>query len=178
MKKFALALGLQAILSACSSSGQLSNADRMRADAIGQMQKEIAACQQQYPHRVRGKAAEALRCSTSVHQRYAWVSGRGLNNDLVKLAAAKSVEAGERYDAGKIGDAQLDLEIAAIEAELNTGTQVRLNQATMAASAEMQANAAQQQAAMQRAKAIQDAFAPPKQTSCTSFGNTLNCTSN
>lgn len=145
----------------------------------------LQECQQKYPKRQKGNAAAALRCSNGVYEQYAWVSA-GNNGDLVRLAGLKSVEAAERYDAGKITDAQFDLELATIDSQFKTEMANRTFQSASASAAQQQAAAAQRQAAMQQmatGMAIMNANKPPPpaplptNTRCTTYGNTTNCNS-
>lgn len=130
-------------------------------------------CRQQFPKRVRGQLAAQQRCNNEVYDRYASLNGP-LNADLVRLAGLKTLEAAERYDAGKLTDTQFDLEVAQIKAEFEGGSQARASQALTAQAAQNQAAAAQSMAATQQSRAIQDAFAP-KNTTCTGAGNTMTC---
>lgn len=138
----------------------------------------IAACDAQYPIRKRGSEVALRQCKGAANIKYALAQPGTPNADLVRLANARSAEAAERYDSGKLTDAQYELELAAISSELVSGMDSRSNAKTMAEAAEGQANAAQQQAASQRAQDIEKAFAPPKKTRCTTIGNTTNCSTN
>lgn len=177
--------GLTALLVVgCSGASKLQDdpVARAQADASAQMMRGIAECQKRYPARIKGKAAESIRCTSDAKRGYASLVGNG---DLIRLSSAKSIEAAERYDAGKITGSQLDVELASIEAEYTSGTQSRASQASIAysaqqqaAAAEMQAIAARRQESLARAQAINDAFNPKQTTTnCTAFGNTMNCTS-
>jgi hypothetical protein len=142
------------------------------------MQRELAECNRRYPKRVKGQAADALRCSNAAFERNAR-SVPGNNADLVTLAGAKAVAAAERFDNGQITEAQLDVELATIHTEFAGGTQSRTNQGIMANAAAQQAAAARQQAAMQSVAAGAAIMAPPAPTTtnCSVFGNTMNCKS-
>lgn len=138
----------------------------------------ISACDAQYPNRKRGSEVASRRCRSEAHLTYFLSQPGTPNADLVRLADARFAEAAERYDARKTTDAQYEVELAEITSGLVAGMEARSNQKSMAQAAQSQASAAQALAASQQAQDIQRAFAPPKKTRCTTFGNTTDCASN
>lgn len=178
-------LGLLTVsISGCGGSQTLRDDPiaRARADASAAMMSGLAACKQKFPQRKKGEATAQMRCESEAKQDYASQVGHG---DLIKVASTRSIEAAERYDAGKISDAQFDVELASIEADLNTGSKTRMAQETLVGAAQQQADSAREQSEairrqenLNRAKSIQDAFNPPTTTTnCTTFGNSTNCRS-
>lgn len=138
------------------------------------IQNGIADCNQRFQRRVRGQAADYQRCVSETNNRYAAISGAAYATDLIRLAGAKSIEAAERYDAGKLTESQYEVELASIDAEQRGGAHGRETQAAAAQAAVNQAAAAENIAATQRLRTVQDAFAP-KNTTCTGSGNSVTC---
>ena len=138
------------------------------------IQNGISDCNQRFQKRVRGQATDYQRCVSETNNRYAEISGAGLATDLIRLAGAKSIEAAERYDAGKLTESQYEVELASIDAERRGGAHGRATQTAAAQAAVNQAAAAENMAATQRLRTVQDAFAP-KNTTCTGSGNSVTC---
>lgn len=64
----------------------------------------IAKCTAAFPSRVRGKAADEMRCKAEAYKAHSEAVAAEYA-DLARLGAARAIEAGERYDAGKISGA-------------------------------------------------------------------------
>jgi hypothetical protein len=129
-------------------------------------------CQRKYPKRERGKAAEAIRCVNTANE------GRlGPDQDLVRLTGLRNLDAAERYDAGKLTETQMDLELAAIASAFESQAQARHAQAATASASQQAAAAAQRQTSMQQIMNGAAIMSGPQQsnTSCSTLGNTMNC---
>ena len=163
---------------------QLDPVRQAQMDAAMARNTAIHECRSKYPKRKRGQAAEAVRCMNNANSLYQPPEAA----DLIRLAGARSLELAERYDAGKITDTQLDLEIAALDAEFQTAVRSRMSQQMAVVAAQEQAAAAQRQAAMQGIMAgaaiMAGAYSRPpppppslpRHTNCSTFGNRTNCT--
>lgn len=145
-------------------------ADEVRA-------KEIASCGAQYPAGVKGSAAANIRCTNAANLKFNQaIPGNG-NLDLIEVANTQAVVAAEKFDAGKISKAEMEAEMALIASRTKQAFTDRGMQASNANAAQQQAAAARQQAAMNSIAAGAAIMTPPPptNTSCSTFGNTVNC---
>lgn len=167
---FARALAMLCIASLLASCGLVTHL--ARGQQLKQLETAYAAeradCEKRFP--AKKPAAPRVRCrNDALIKRNAAMEqlpGHVRISDLARLASARYVLAAERYDAGRLSDAEYDLEVAAAENEYSTRWHDRVNGVTMATAAENQAAAARQQA-------IQSAI--PKSVTCNRLGNTVTC---
>lgn len=139
--------------------------------------REIASCGSQYPAGVRGSAADNVRCTNAANLKFNRALPGNGNLDLIEVANAQAVVAAEKFDAGKMTKAELDAEMAQIASKTKQAFTDRNMQASSTQAAQQQAAAARQQAAMNSIAAGAAIMAPPPpaNTSCSTFGNTVNC---
>lgn len=143
--------------------------------------QQSAACESQFPDRRSKPATPRISCLNQAELTYHQAMARSVGNpylDLIHLSHAQRLQVAQRYDKGEIDPAQYEVELAQIAADANNQISARMNNATIAASAQQQAAAASQQAAIARQQAITSAIqsaAPPRPVSCTRFGNTVTC---
>lgn len=166
---------LAATVGGCGA-GQSGLSHMSDAEVEAAMAKNSALheCQRKYPKRERGKAAEAIRCVNTANEGLL-----GPNQDLVRLTGLRNLDAAERYDAGKLSETQMDLELASIASAFESQAQARYAQTATAAAAQHQAGAQQQAADQQRSMALIAAGArmmtPPPSVSCSTFGGITTC---
>jgi hypothetical protein len=169
-------LGFLALIGgALTGCGMGPQAQMQGLQMQAQMDRNAAIhdCQSRFPTRIKGQAAAGVRCMNEAHQRHPQPGFE----DLAKLAGLKSVDAAERFDAGKITAAQLDIELATIQSEYQTSAGNRYAQQGQVTAMQQQAAAAQQRNAIQQmATGAAIMSGPPvSNTTCSTLGNNVNC---
>jgi len=153
-----------ALLTSLFGSGLARQAEMQKAseEAKQVMQAEIAECERLYPNKTQRPVTPRVRCLTDAGMRYAQagVNFGNKNIDLDRLMRAKLLVVAEEYDAGKMTEAQFDLQKAQVVAEHNSAVAQRQNSAAMVDAARLQAIAAM------------DANSPK---TCAGYGNTVTC---
>lgn len=140
-------------------------------------QQEFAACAAKFPPGVRGKSADNVRCTNAANAKFHRALPGNTNIDLIDVANTQAVVAAEKYDSGLISKAEFDAEMAQIASRTKQAFSDRDAQASNTYAMQQQAAAARQQAAMGSIAAGAAIMAPPQpsNTSCTTFGDTVNC---
>jgi hypothetical protein len=125
---------------------------------------QIAECKRRYPDRHRKPVTPRIKCFNEADLNYhADLLYTVVNPqlDLVRSFTAQRLVIGERYDNGRLSQAEFDAEMASAEVDYNSRVLQRQNEAEMIA-------AAQSQAAAARAAASSP-------TTCTRLGNSVTC---
>jgi len=144
------------VLAGCAQQQQ----QQRIAEADAALNQRIAECEAQYPRGEGKNALQRFRCVEPA-QRAAFVAGRA-PGDLVDVLLATTADVAAKVDRGEMTREEGTLRIAQTKRELADTEQSRRN-AALTATAPFMPRAPVQ-------------FAP-QQTSCTQFGNTVNCNS-
>ncbi|MGO9460685.1 MAG: hypothetical protein ACLPWS_04030 [Rhodomicrobium sp.] len=152
--RFLICAAFSIALFGCGLARQ-AEMERSVEDAKKVMQAEIAECERLYPSKTQRPVTPRIRCMKDARTKLAEVAlGLGDKNyDQHMLVLAKLLVIAEQYDAGKLTEAQFELQKAQAIAEYNSVLAQRQND-NMIATAAMVASM-------------------PK--TCTGYGNTVTC---
>ena len=148
MKRYAIGVSLLIALSSCA-------AQRL-AEAKAELDQQEATCRAEYPSASKGEVRRP-RCVRDAWATY--LSKAGAPGDLASEYLASMDMLIAKVDSGQISKEEASLKLSQVRHSLSDAQRAR----NMEDAAEFRAN-------MQM-------FRPAAQTSCTRFGNTVNCSS-
>jgi hypothetical protein len=117
---------------------------------------QVAACERMYPERHRKPTLPRVKCFNEANMKLA---EQDRDIDLVRVMTTQMLVLAERFDAGRLTEAQFEAEKAAVFADYRTRVLQREDSATIADASRQQAIAASM----------------PRTTTCNRFGNTVTC---
>lgn len=167
MQRASSMLTIALMLSGCGLAMQAAEQQRFN-EASGTLASEQAACERQYPDRLKKPVTPRVKCLMNAFRKF---QSNGPYADLAMVAAAKTELAAEHYDSGRISTAEYEVAIAQARAEAASAGAQRNNSSVAANAAASQAYAAQQQATISTMQAL----TPPRPVTCNRFGNSVTC---